>query len=304
MSAISHSSFFGLGAEPDMKYSLRIALTVVVVLLAILAGYWIWQHYLYSPWTRDGRVRAHVITIAPDVSGWVTELNVHDNQVVSKGDPILKVDDARARTQVAQLDAQVESDRYALELAQHQYARRQELSQKGQLVSDETAESARIQVKRAQAALKLSQAQLQAAQLDVERSVIRARQDGYIVNLNLREGNYVSRGNAVLSLVQKDSFYVTGYFEETKLPRIHQGQPAKITLMSGGQTLSGTVSSIGKAIADSNTTSNGQLLPQVQQTFNWVRLAQRIPVDIQLDAFDDVQLSAGMTASIRLFEEE
>ncbi|MBM6552200.1 HlyD family secretion protein [Marinomonas ostreistagni] len=287
-----------------MKHSLRIGLTVAVVLLAILAGYWVWQHYLYSPWTRDGRVRAHVITIAPDVSGWVTKLHVRDNEEVRKGEVILTIDDARARTQVAQLEAQVESNRYALELAQHQYERRQKLSQQGQLVSDETTESARIEVQRARAALKLSQAELQAAELDVERSVVRAPEDGYIVNLNLREGNYVSQGNAVLSLVQKGSLYVTGYFEETKLPRIHEGQAAKITLMSGGHTLTGTVSSIGKAIADANTTGNSQLLPQVQQTFNWVRLAQRIPVDITLDPVDDVHLSAGMTVSIRLESDE
>lgn len=286
-----------------MNNTLRISLTVVVVILAILAGHWIWQHYLYSPWTRDGRVRAHVITIAPDVSGWVIELNVKDNQAVSKGDVILKVDDARAQTQVEQLAAQVESNQYALELAQHQYQRRQELSQKGQLVSDETTESARIQVKRAEATLKLSQAELKAAQLDLERSEVRAPQDGYIVNLSLREGNYVNRGTPVLSLVQKDTLYITGYFEETKLQLIHEGQTAKITLMNGNQPLSGTVSSIGKAIANGNTNSNSQLLPQVQQTFNWVRLAQRIPVDIQLDPFDGVQLSAGMTVSIRLDSE-
>lgn len=286
-----------------MKHSLRVALTVAVVLLAILAGYWIWQHYLYSPWTRDGRVRAKVITIAPDVSGWVTSLNVTDNQEVKQGDVILNIDDARARTMVEQLEAQVAGNQYALELAQHQYERRRQLSQKDQLVSDETIESARITVKQAEATLKLSQAKLNAAKLDVERSQVTAPQDGYIVNLNLREGNYVSQGKPVLSLVKKGSLYVTGYFEETKLPMIHVGQQANVHLMSGGQPLTGKVTSIGRAIADSNTTSNGQLLPQVQQTFNWVRLAQRIPVDIELDPFDGVQLSAGMSATIHLATE-
>ncbi|MCO4785571.1 MAG: HlyD family secretion protein [Marinomonas atlantica] len=286
-----------------MKHSLRVALTVAVVLLAILAGYWIWQHYLYSPWTRDGRVRAEVITIAPDVSGWVTSLNVTDNQEVKQGDVILNIDDARARTMVEQLEAQVAGNQYALELAQHQYERRRQLSQTGQLVSDETIESARITVKQAEATLKFSQAKLNAAKLDVERSQVTAPQDGYIVNLNLREGNYVSQGKPVLSLVKKGSLYVTGYFEETKLPMIHVGQQANVHLMSGGQPLTGKVTSIGRAIADSNTASNGQLLPQIQQTFNWVRLAQRIPVDIELDPFDGVQLSAGMSATINLAAE-
>ncbi|MFC3023864.1 efflux RND transporter periplasmic adaptor subunit [Vibrio zhugei] len=284
-----------------MKKPLRISLTIITILVAILAGHWVWQHYLYSPWTRDGRIRADIITIAPDVSGWVTHLNVKDNQHVQKGDVILTIDDTRAKATLAQLEAQVEGNRYAFELAKHKYQRRVELSKQGKLISDETIESARIQAKQAEATLKLSEAKLQSAQIDVERSVVKAPQEGSIVNLSLREGNYVSKGKSVLSLVQKGSLYVTGYFEETKVPMIHVGQKATITLMSGGKPLTGKVTSIGKAIADSNTQGNSQLLPQVQQTFNWVRLAQRIPVDIQLDPTpDDVNLSAGMTVSIQL----
>ncbi|SJL83507.1 HlyD family secretion protein [Vibrio palustris] len=284
-----------------IKKPLRISLTLIVIIIAILAGHWIWQHYLYSPWTRDGRVRADIITIAPDVSGWVTHLNVKDNQEVKKGDVILTIDDKRAKAALAELEAQVEGNRYALELAQHKYQRRIELSKQGKLVSDETTESARIKAKQAQATLKLSEAKLNAAKIDVQRSIVTAPQDGSIVNLSLREGNYVSKGKSVLSLVHKGSLYVTGYFEETKVPMIHEGQKATITLMSGGKPLTGKVSSIGKAIADNNTQGNNQLLPQVQQTFNWVRLAQRIPVDIKLDPIpEEVNLSAGMTVSIQL----
>ncbi|MBF9001224.1 MULTISPECIES: efflux RND transporter periplasmic adaptor subunit [Vibrio] len=288
-----------------MSKTVRISLTLAVVVIALLAGQWIWSHYMYSPWTRDGRVRADVITIAPDVSGWVTELDVKDNQHVNKGDVIFTVDSTRYKATIAQLEAQVESDRYSLELAKHQYERRKKLSTNGKLVSDETAESARIKTKLAEAALKLSEAKLQAAQIDLERSVIRAPADGTIINLTLRQGNYVSKGKSVLSLVKDGSLYVTGYFEETKVPMIHVGQTATITLMSGGKPLTGKVTSIGKAIADTNTNGNSQLLPQVQQTFNWVRLAQRIPVDIQLDSVDkNVNLSAGMTVSIHMNQEQ
>lgn len=284
-----------------MAKTVRISLTLVVVVIAFLAGHWVWQHYLYSPWTRDGRVRADVITIAPDVSGWVTHLNVSDNQDVKKGDVLFTVDDTRYKASIAELEAQVESNQYSLELARHQYERRKALSKNGKLVSDETAESARIQTKLAEAALDLSLAKLNTAKINLDRSVIKAPADGSMINLTLREGNYVSQGKSVLSLVKKDSLYVTGYFEETKLPLIYEGQKATITLMSGGKPLMGTVTSIGKAIADSNTNGNTQLLPQVQQTFNWVRLAQRIPVDIRLDDIpEDVHLSAGMTVSIYL----
>lgn len=280
----------------------RISLTLTTVVVAIFLGNWIWQHYLYSPWTRDGRIRAHVITIAPDVSGWVNDIRVSDNQDVKQGDVIFTVDDARYRATIAELEAKVENKKYAWELAKHQYSRRETLTNK-QLISEETAESARITTELAKSNYTLAQAELASAQINLDRTVVTAPADGSIINLTLRVGNYVSQGNSVLSLVKANSFYVTGYFEETKIPLIKLGQKAKITLMSGGKALTGTVTSIGEAIADSNTTANSQLLPQVQQTFNWVRLAQRIPVDIQLDDYpDDLNLSAGMTVSIHLDE--
>ncbi|MDV6251195.1 HlyD family secretion protein [Vibrio sp. EA2] len=280
----------------------RISLTLATLAVAVVLGHWIWQHYLYSPWTRDGRIRAHVITIAPDVSGWVNDIEVSDNQEVKKGDVIFTVDDTRYKATIAELEAQVENKKFAWELAKHQYARRKTLTNQ-QMVSEETAESARITTELAKSNYKLAQAQLASAQINLDRTIIKAPADGNIINLSLREGNYVSQGKSVLSLVKANSFYVTGYFEETKIPLIKLGQKARVTLMSGGKALTGTVTSIGEAIADSNTSSNSQLLPQIQQTFNWVRLAQRIPVDIQLDDYpDDLNLSAGMTVSIHLDE--
>ncbi|WP_417760304.1 efflux RND transporter periplasmic adaptor subunit [Shewanella sp.] len=280
----------------------RIAITLMVVVVAVLCGRWIWDHYLYSPWTRDGRVRANIITIAPDVSGWVNQLNVADNANVEKGQLLFAVDDTRYQAALAELQAQLRSREIALELAKHRYERRKKLT-KTELISDEDLETARINTESAKADVAQIEAELNTAKINLERAKVVAPESGNIINLTLRQGNYVHQGTAVLSLVQQGSFYVTGYFEETKLPMIHIGQQAKITLMSDEPTLSGHVVSIGKAIADTNTSSNGQLLPQVQQTFNWVRLAQRIPVDIALDPLpENVSISAGMTASIHLQE--
>ena len=279
---------------------LRIMLTLIVVAVAGIAGHWIWSHYLYSPWTRDGRVRADIITITPDVSGWVNQLNVADNQLVNKGDVLFTVDDTRYKATIAELNAKAESQKFAWELAKHKYKRRIALTN-GNLVSKETIDEAFINTELARTSYDLALAQLNTAKIDLERTQILAPEDGTLINLNLRYGNYVSKGNAVFSLVQKNSLYVTGYFEETKIPLIHLGQGADINLMSGGHVLHGKVISIGKAIANTNVTTNGQLLPQINQTFNWVRLTQRIPVDIQLTAIPpDVELSVGMTASIQL----
>ena len=282
---------------------IRIIVTLLVVAVAVVAGRWVWDHYLYSPWTRDGRVRADIAMIAPDVSGWVTQLSVKDNQKVRKGDALFAVDDARIQAAISEQQASVENKQYAWELAKHEYQRRQNLAD-AKTISSEDLETARINAELAKADYNLAVAQLNTQKLNLERTRVKAPTDGTIVNLDLREGNYVSQGKAVLSLVKKDSFYVTGYFEETKLPLVHIGQRATVKLMSGKTELTGKVVSIGEAIADSTVASNSQLLPQIQQTFNWVRLAQRVPVDVELDPLpDNVRLVAGTTVSIHLNEQ-
>ncbi|ABE60028.1 MULTISPECIES: HlyD family secretion protein [Chromohalobacter] len=285
-----------------MRTSLRMLTTLVIVALAIAAGVWLWHYYLYTPWTRDGRVRADIVTIAPDVSGWVSELSVEDTQRVSQGETLFKINQARYRAALEQAQATVELNRAQLELKKHEESRRNRLSSRA--ISNEDREIARIDTRVAQANLDAAEAQLESAQIDLKRTVVTAPADGHILNLRLSEGNYVNAGNAVMALVKADSYYVTGYFEETKMSRIEEGDVARITLMNDDTELRGHVAGIGRGIADSNTSPNDQLLPQVEPTFNWVRLAQRIPVRIELDDVPEgTLLSAGMTATIHVVDD-
>ncbi|PSF04618.1 HlyD family secretion protein [Marinobacter fuscus] len=278
----------------------RIGLTLLVVAGAVFAGTWLWDHYLYSPWTRDGRIRADVVTLAPDVSGWVTSVNVENNAPVKKGDLLFRIDDTRYQAELAERKARLAQAQTARDLAQHQFQRRQTMSDR-KTISEESLESYRIRAESAEASYQLAAAELATARIDLERTRVTAPHNGTITNLSLREGNYATHGQPVLSLIKQDSFYVTGYFEETKLQMVHEGQSASIKLLSGREQLTGTVTSIARGIADANTASNSQMLPQVQQGFNWVRLAQRIPVDIALDPVPEgLNLSAGMTVSIYL----
>lgn len=282
---------------------LRVGITLLVVAIAVIAGSWVWNHYLYSPWTRDGRIRADIITIAPDVSGWVTQMNAQNNQVVNQGDPLFTIDDTRYQAAFAEARAKVAEKYSALELATHRY-QSQKGSSDSQATKEKDLEAYRIGMESAKAVYELARAELEMARIDLQRTQVVAPADGTINNLHLRQGNYVNKGKAVLSQVKADSFYVTGYFEETKLQLVQVGQPARITLMGGDRKLTGTVVSIARGVADINTTSNDQMLPEVQEAFNWVRLAQRIPVDIALDSVpEDIHLSAGMTVSIYLDSE-
>ncbi|MEM5512384.1 HlyD family secretion protein [Pseudoalteromonas sp. AS84] len=281
------------------KY-LRILLTIIVVIAAVFAGRWVWTDYMHTPWTRDGRIRAEIVTVSPDVSGWVTGLNIKDGQNIKKGDLLFSVDNKRYQAALDRSKATTENALYTWELAKHKLERRKGLNTQ-QAISEEGLESTRINSKIAKANYELAKTDQAIAQLNFDRTKVYAPVSGQIINLNLRQGNYVAQGTSVFAIIKSGSFYVTGYFEETKIPLIHDNQKAKISLLSGGKALTGHVISVGKAIANTNTQSNTQLLPVVQQTFNWVRLSQRIPVDIKLDSVpEDVQLSAGMTATIHL----
>lgn len=281
------------------KY-LRILFTLVVVIMAVFAGRWVWTDYMHTPWTRDGRVRADIVTVAADVSGWVTTLNVKDGQLVKKGQLLFSVDNKRYQAALEKSKANTEGALLAWELAKHKYNRREALNNQ-KAISEEGLELTRINRNIAKANYDLAKTEQALAQLNVDRTEIVAPVSGQVINLNLRQGNYIGQGISVFAIVKSDSFYVTGYFEETKVPLIYENQEAQIALLSGGKKLTGHVVSVGKAIANTNTQSNSQLLPQVQQTFNWVRLSQRIPIDIQLDTLPkDIELSAGMTVTIHL----
>lgn len=282
-----------------MRSTIRVGITLAMVAVAVFAGSWIWQHYMYSPWTRDARVRADVVTIAPDVSGWVLDLKVRDNQQVKAGDLLMTIDRDRYQAAVEKAQAVVDIRKQQLSLREHEASRRARLG--SQAISAELRENAQINAEMARSEYREAQADLRIAQLNLERSEVRAPRDGQITNLVLAQGNYVTAGQAVMALVDTGSFYVQAYFEETKLPRIQVGAPVEIWLMGGEQEIRGAVEGISRGITDRNASPDGQLLANVEPTFNWVRLAQRIPVRIKLDAVpENVQLSAGMTASVRV----
>ncbi|MFG0414141.1 efflux RND transporter periplasmic adaptor subunit [Pseudomonas sp. zjy_8] len=282
-----------------MHSTIRVGITLAMVAAAIFAGSWIWQHYMYSPWTRDARVRADVVTIAPDVSGWVLELEVRDNQQVKAGDLLMTIDRDRYLAAVEKAQAVVDIRRQQLSLREHEALRRSRLGAKA--ISAELLDNAKISAEMARGEYREAQADLRIAELNLARSEVRAPRDGQVTNLVLAQGNYVKAGQAVMALVDTQSFYVQAYFEETKLPRIQVGAPVEVWLMGGTDEIRGEVESISRGITDRNASPDGQLLADVEPTFNWVRLAQRIPVRIKLTSLpEDIALSAGMTVSVRV----
>lgn len=288
--------------NPALRKAFGVCVTLVLVMVAGVAAYWMWHHYEVEPWTRDGKVRADVVRVAADVSGLVTEVLVHDNQVVVKGQPLFVVDAPRYRLAVAQAEAAIASARTGLAQAQREMKRDSAL---GDLVAGEQREQSRARVDSAMAALEQARAAADVARLNLRRTTVIASVNGTVTNLQLRPGDYMQAGSQAMALIDADSFHVDGYFEETKLPRIHIGDTVKVKLMGEDQLIDGRVESIAAGIDDRDRSSASNLLPSVNPTFNWVRLAQRVPVRVKLlHVPKDIRLIAGRTATVTVVERE
>jgi RND family efflux transporter MFP subunit len=270
--------------------------TAVVFAVAILIGHTLWVHYMDEPWTRDGRVNADIINIAPDVSGEIVGLPVHDNQLVKKGDLLMQIDPSHYQIAVEQAEAAVAANKAELQMRRDDARRRADLD--SLVVSKEGREDAADTASAADAAYQQALAALAAAKLNLERTRVLSPVDGYVTNLETFRGDYAIVGTSKLAIVDNNSFWVYGYFEETKLPSVTVGNKAEMRLMSGGM-LQGHVESISRGIYDRDNPQSRELLADVNPTFNWVRLAQRVPVRIKIDNIPDgLVLSAGTTCSV------
>ncbi len=276
----------------------RVGVTLLATAAAIYVGVQLWQHYEIEPWTRDGRLKAYVVQVAPDVTGQVTKVYVHDNQQVKAGDPLFDLDRARFELALRQSEAQVAAAQAALGQTARENKRNTELDD---LVSAETREQGQTRGDQARAALAQAIVTRDMAKRNLERTRIAAAVSGTVTNLDLREGSYATAARPVMALVDSGSFYVEGYFEETKLPGIALGDRVDITLMGTNAPIHGRVESIATGIADRDRSMGANMLPNVNPTFNWVRLAQRIPVRIALDPVPaGVRLVAGLTATVKV----
>jgi RND family efflux transporter MFP subunit len=275
----------------------RFGVTGIAVLVAVAVGWRLWVYYMEEPWTRDGRVRADVVGVAPDVSGLVAVVRVHDNQTVHVGDVIFQVDQARFELALQQSEAILASRLAALQEASLESTRYHALSNAE--VTQEKQQQTESALKQAAAAYQQAEADRAVAKLNLDRTQVTAPVNGIVTNFDLRPGDYVTAGKPVTALVDTDTLYVDGYFEETKLAAIHPGDPATVRLMGKEPLLSGRVESIAGAIEDRERTASGNLLANITPTFSWVRLAQRIPVRIRLDAVPaGTQLLPGRTATV------
>jgi len=281
-----------------MRTVLGVLLTIILVVVAGSLGYDMASYYLYSPWTRDARVRADVVTVAPDVSGYVDDIRVRNDQFVHKGDVLFVIDQDRYRIALATAEASVAASLAQYQMLQQQYERRTKLTPTLS-ITVENLDIARRSAESAEANHQLAITGRDLAALNLKRTEVRASVNGFITNLNLAKGTYALQGKPVMALIDSDSYRVDAYFEETKIPHIRAGDAAEIRLMDGSPALQGAVLGIARGITDQDNRDGPELLSSVNPTFTWVRLAQRIPVRIRLTQVPQgVLISAGMTCTV------
>ncbi|ANE75743.1 Membrane fusion component of tripartite multidrug resistance system [Dickeya solani RNS 08.23.3.1.A] len=277
------------------KFS-RMAITLLLVLLAAVALVRVWSFYTESPWTRDARFSADVVAIAPDVSGLLTDVNVQDNQPVKQGDVLFVIDQPRYQQALEQAQADVAYYQALADEKKRESARRQRLGV--QAMSREEIEQSDNALQTTLHQLAKAQAERELAKLDLARTVVRAPADGWITNLHVHVGEYITRGSTAVALVKKDSFYLLAYMEETKLAGVRPGYRVEITPLGSNQILFGAVDSIAAGVTNSSSSADTKGLATVDSNLEWVRLAQRVPVRIRLEQQWGDLYPAGTTATV------
>jgi RND family efflux transporter MFP subunit len=245
-------------------------------------------------------VRAYVVTMAPEVAGRIVKLSVADNQFVHKGDDLFEIDPADYRIALEQAQAQAQRDAAALDYARENANRQARLAKEG-WASTEVYQQTTSTLHQSEGVVALDRAVIAKAQLDLTRTVIRSPVNGYVTNLLAQLGDYATVGQKLISIIDADSFWVDGYFEETSLGRIHDGDLATVKLMGYSQLVRGHVGGVARGINIPNAQPDQAGLASVNPIFTWVRLAQRVPVRIHIDQVPDgVRLVAGMTATVQI----
>lgn len=274
----------------------RTAITMVLVILAFIAIFRAWVFYTESPWTRDARFSADVVAIAPDVAGLITAVNVHDNQLVKQGQVLFTIDQPRYQKALEEAQADVAYYEALVNEKRREAGRRNQLGV--QAMSREEIDQANNTLQTVLHQLAKAQATRDLAKLDLERTIIRAPANGWITNLNVYAGEFITRGSTAVALVKQDSFYILAYMEETKLEGVRPGYRAEITPLGSNQVLKGTVDSVAAGVTNSSSSNDNKGMATIDSNLEWVRLAQRVPVRIRLDRQQGNLWPAGTTATV------
>lgn len=289
-----------------MKFAKKFALGLINLMLVAAVAWYAYQtfeEYIHNPWTRDGQVRGQVIQVAPRVSGMVTRIAVIDNQFVHEGDLLFELDAEPFEIAIAQAEANLRRNRISSKASKIEYDRLLEIArQDAGAVSSRDLNRREASYLQSLSQIDVAKESLRSARLNLGYTKVHASVDGYVSNINFQIGDQAVANTPILALVDVNSFWVFGYFRESEIGKMAIGDRARVTLMAyPDQPLAGTVESLGWGIAPSDGNTGYNLLPSIKPVFQWIRLAQRIPVRIRLEQLPEgVELRYGLTASVMI----
>ena len=233
------------------------------------------------------------------------DIAVVDNQKVKIGDLLFEVDPSEYKIILAQAQADLKRERANVRGTKIEYDRVRNIAAKNKgAVSQKDLNRNRVNYQKSLAKIDSFKERINAAKLDLTFTKVHATVDGYVSNINFQVGSQAVANQPILALVDMNSFWVFGYFRESMIGEISIGDDSKVTLMAyPTKPISGKVESIGWGISHSDGDPGKNLLPSIKPVFQWIRLAQRIPVRIELDTIPEgVELRFGLTASVMVME--
>ena len=288
-----------------MKKIIKILLTLAILGIALFFAYNKYREYIDNPWTRDGQVRTQVIQVTPRVNGMVTKIHVVDNQKVKTGDLLFEIDPSQYEVKLKQAEARLQRTNEAAKGTKIEYERVKNIYSKDKgAVSQKDLVRNETNYYKSLADIDSSTEAVNTAKLNLSYTKVFAEVDGYVSNINFQIGSQATANKAILALVDENAYWVFGFFREDAIPEVKVGDTAKVTLLAYPDTpLSGKVESIAWGISHSDGNPGSNLLPSVKPVFQWIRLAQRIPVRIKLDKLpENVKLRFGLTASVMVLK--
>ncbi len=288
-----------------MKITIKLLLAFAILGIALFLAYNKYKAYIDNPWTRDGQVRTQVIQVTPRINGMVVKIHVIDNQQVKIGDLLFEIDPSQYQVKLNQSNAKLKRTREAAKGTKIEFERVKNIYTKDKgAVSQKDLVRNETSYYKSLASIDSSKEAVKTATLNLSYTKVYAEVDGYVSNINFQIGSQATANKPILALVDENSYWVFGFFREDSIPEIEIGDEAKVTLMAYPDiSLLGKVESIAWGIAHSDGNPGNNLLPSVQPVFQWIRLAQRIPVRIKLDKLPkEVKLRFGLTASVMIFK--
>lgn len=288
-----------------LKIFLKIILTLTIIGAGVYYGYEKYKEYIDNPWTRDGQVRTQVIQVTPRVSGMIINIAVEDNQYVKKGDLLFEIDPKQYEVQVAKHKAALRRSYEDSKGDKIEYNRVNKIYKRDKgAISQKDMNRKEVNYNKSLASIESSKEALNAAKLNLEYTKVYAELDGYVSNINFQIGSQAVANHPILALVDLNSYWVFGFFREDAISQIKIGDEARVTLLAYEDTpLSAKVESIGWGIAHSDGNPGNNLLPSIKPVFQWIRLAQRIPVKVKLDKLpENIELRFGLTASVMILK--